>query len=171
MPEFLLHGNAELLLLVNDEQSKVLELHILAREFMCAYYNIYLALLDLLEHLLCRCGTACAAQVFNGAGELLQALLEREVVLVCEYGRGYKHCHLLAVCGGLEGGAYRDLGLAEAHITAYQTVHRTLALHVPLYLVGSFQLVGCVLIDEACLELVLQVTVGRECEALLLVAF
>ena len=132
--------------------------------------DIYLALFYLLENLLGSRCTTCAAQVLNGAWELFQALPECEVMLVGEYRCGYKYRNLLAVSGCLEGRAYRNLGLAEPDISAYETVHRTPALHVALDVSGGLQLVGRVLIDETCLKFRLQVAVGRKCEPLFPVA-
>ena len=91
-------------------------------------------------------------------------------MLVGEYGGGYEHGNLFAVGGGLKGSADGNLCLAEAYVAADEAVHRALALHVTLHVVGGFQLVGGILIYEACLELVLQIAVGRESKTLLLVA-
>ena len=166
LAQFLLYGNAEFLLLVDDEQSQVFEFYVFARESVGADNNVYLALFELFQYafaLFCR---ACAAQVFYRAGELFQSLLEVKIVLIGEHGGGHEHCHLLAVGGGLEGCAYGNLGLSESHVAADETIHRTSALHVLLHFVCGFQLVGSVLVDEACFEFVLQVGVGREGESL-----
>ena len=81
-----------------------------------------------------------------------------------EHGGGHEHRHLLAVGGGLEGGTHRHLGLAEAHVAAHQAVHGAAALHIGLHVVGGLQLVGGVLVEEAALELMLQIGVGTERE-------
>ena len=61
LAQLLLHCNAELLLLVDDEQSQVLEFHLFACELVGADDNIYLALLYLLKNFLCGGCAACAA--------------------------------------------------------------------------------------------------------------
>ena len=45
LAQLLLGGHTELLLLVDDEQSEVTELHALADELVRTYYNIYLSVL------------------------------------------------------------------------------------------------------------------------------
>ena len=85
-----------------------------------------------------------------------------------QHCRRHEHGGLLAVDGSLEGGTDGNLGLAEAHVTADEAVHRLAALHIGFDGLGSGQLVGCVLIDERGLQLLLQVAVGRVGKALLL---
>ena len=75
---------------------------------------------------------------------------------------GHQHSHLLAVRGSLESGTYGHFRLAESHVAAYEAVHRSVALHVMLYVLCGFRLVRRVLIQERRLQLVLQVRVGRE---------
>ena len=61
LAQFLFYRNAELLFLVDDEQSQVLEFHLFACELVGADDNIYLALLYLLKNFLCGGCAACAA--------------------------------------------------------------------------------------------------------------
>ena len=51
-------------------------------------------------------------------------------LLLGEDRGGREHQHLLALAGGLEGGAQRHLGLAEADVAADQPVHRLARGHV-----------------------------------------
>ena len=78
-----------------------------------------------------------------------------------------EHSHLLAVAGSLERCAHGNLCLAETHIAAHQTVHGLCLLHVGLHVLCGAQLVGRVFVEETCLQLVLHVAVGAECETLL----
>lgn len=76
-------------------------------------------------------------------------------MLVGQHGGWDEHGHLLAVGGGLEGGADGDFGLAEAHVAADEAVHGLVRLHVGLDGLGGGQLVGGILIDERGLQLLL----------------
>ena len=69
-------------------------------------------------------GRAEAADDVDRERVVLEALGERAVVLLGEDRRRRQDEHLLAVVGGLEGGAQRDLGLAVADVAADQAVHR-----------------------------------------------
>src|SRR5574344_1295350 len=91
-------------------------------------------------------------------------------MLVGQYGGRHHHCHLLAVCGGLECGSDCHFCLAKSHISAYQSIHRTLLLHVSLHVLGSLQLVGCVFIDKTCLQFMLHVAILAVGKTLLLQA-
>ena len=91
-------------------------------------------------------------------------------MLICKHSCRHKHCHLLAVGSCLEGGAYGHLGLAETDVAAYKAVHRPVALHISLDSCSSSDLVGGILIDKRCLELMLHVAVGGELKAFLILA-
>ena len=58
-------------------------------------------------------------------------------MLLGEDRRRDEHQDLLAVLGGLEGGAQGDLGLAVADVAADQAVHRVRRLHVVLDVVDG----------------------------------
>ena len=58
LAQFFLGADAKLLLLVNDEQAKIVELYRLSNELVGAYDDVYLALLQFLQYLV---GLACAA--------------------------------------------------------------------------------------------------------------
>ena len=81
-----------------------------------------------------------------------QALDERAEVLLGEDRRRHQHHHLLAVAGGLDRGAQRDLGLAVADVAADQAVHRPLGLHVGDHVLDRVALVGRLAVREARLE-------------------
>ncbi len=168
--EPLFDRNAEFLLLVDYQQSQVFELHVLAYQLVGAHDDVDLALGQVGEYLAGFLGRAGARQVLDAHGEVAQALAEGGVVLEGEHSRGHQHGHLLAVGGCLERRAYRDLGLAEAHVAAYQAVHGALAFHVGLDGPCRRELVGSVLVDKRCLQLLLHVRVGSEGMAPLLAA-
>ena len=91
-------------------------------------------------------------------------------MLISQHRGGHKHSGLLAVGSSLKRSAYRHFRLAESHIATHQAVHRAFALHVGLHRLRRLQLVGRVLIDKRSLKLMLQISVGRICESLLLAA-
>ena len=87
-----------------------------------------------------------------------------------EHGGGHQYGHLLRVGSRLEGGTDGDLRLSETYVAAYEAVHRARTLHVGLDGLRGLQLVGGIFIDEAGLQLMLQVGVGGIGETLLLAA-
>ena len=105
-----------------------------------------------------------AAQVLDPHGEFFQPVVERSVMLQGEDRGRNQHGDLFRVGDGLESGADRDLGLAEADVAADQPVHRRAALHILLDQLRGGLLVGRVFVDERGFQLVLQVTVRRICE-------
>lgn len=122
LAQLLLGRHAELLLLVDHEQTEVLELDALAQYLVRADQDVDFAAFDLFENLARLLRAFEAAQVLDADGELLQPLVERTVVLQCEDGRGDQHGDLLRVGDGLEGRADRDFGLAEPDVAADQPV-------------------------------------------------
>ena len=144
-----------------------MELHHLADELMRTYYNVYLAVGQVMQQFGGLLGTPGARQVVHTDRHVLQATGERAVVLVCQHGCRHEHCHLLAVAGRLERRTHGHLGLAEAYVTAYQTIHGLGLFHVGLHVLRGLQLVGGVLIEERSLQFLLQIAVVAECEALL----
>ena len=129
-----LHGlfvaHAKAVLLVDDEQSQILEFGALAQQLVRANHNIHGAVGQPLEcdiDLLCR---AKAAHLNDFHRPLGKTIDQRLVVLLGEQRGWCQQRHLLAAGDTNEGGAQRDLGLAKAHITANQPVHRARADHV-----------------------------------------
>ena len=105
-------------------------------------------------------GGAEPVEVVDVDGQSLETVAEGVVVLEGQYGVGHKDGHLLGVAAGFEGGADGHFGLAEAHVAADEAVHGGGVLHVVLDVLGGFELVGGVLVEEGGLELLLQVAVG-----------
>ena len=162
LTQFLLGTDAELLLLVDDEQTKILKLHRLADELMRTYDNINLPLCQVFQQsrsLFTRFGTG---EVVHTHGHILQTRGEGTKMLIGQHRGRHEHGHLLAVGSSLEGSTYGHLSLAKAHITADKTVHGTGTFHVGLHVLSSLQLVRGVFIKEAGLEFVLHIAVGTE---------
>ncbi|OAV68855.1 hypothetical protein Barb6XT_00767 [Bacteroidales bacterium Barb6XT] len=170
LAQLFLYGDAKLLLFVYDEQPKVFELHVLAHDAMRAYQYINLSLAQLLQCLLYLCRCAGAADVIYFAGEIFQAFREGLIMLEGKYRGWHEHSRLLVVSRCFEGSADGHFRFAEAHIAAYQPVHRAVALHVLFHFGGRLCLVGSVLVNETRLQLMLQIAVRREGKALFLLA-
>ncbi len=166
--ELLLYGHSELLFLVDDQKSEILEFNRFGYQLVGADQNIDLAVSQIGQYLLDLPGTPRSRQIFDPDGEIFKPLTERIVVLISQYGRRHQHGGLLRVAGRLEGRTHRHLGLAESDIAAYQAVHRPVALHIGLHGLRGGQLVGSILVDKRRLKLALQIRVGREAESFLL---
>ena len=81
-----------------------------------------------------------------------EAVDEGRVMLLGEQRRRDEHRHLLAGLHGDEGGAQRDLCLAEAHVAADHPVHGLARLHVGEHLVDGCGLIGGFLETKSRLE-------------------
>ena len=148
LTELLLGPYSELLLLVYDEKSEVLEFKSLSYELMSTYDYVERACL---EPVLYICDFLCSPQtayIIYVAWEVLQTAQECLVMLQGEDGRRNKDSNLLAVRNRLECSADGDFSLAEAHIAAYKPVHRAVVLHVALDGLHCLFLVRSVLIHE-----------------------
>ena len=153
--QLLLCGHSKLLFLVDDEQPQVVPFHLFAYQLVGADEYVYLARLKVGEDLPRLFGRARAGEVVHAHGEVVQSLGEGLVVLVGEHSGRHEHRHLLGVAGCLECRSYGHFGLAEAHVAADEPVHGMCALHVGLDVLRGLELVGRVLIEEACFQLVL----------------
>ena len=139
--EPLLVGDPEAVLLVDDHQAQVLELHVPLEQPVGADDDVHLATPKLLHHPpLLRPG-AEAAQHLHAHGEGAQPLREGGVVLLGQHRGGHQHRHLLAVHGRLEGGPQGYLRLAVPHVAAHQPVRGPGLFHVALDLGNGLSLV------------------------------
>ena len=116
-------GDAEVLLLVDDQQPEPLEADRLAEQRMRADDDVDVAFLDAgLDG-----GEVLGGDQARGLGDAhrqaLEALGEGGEVLARQQRGRHHHRHLEAVERGDEGGPQRHLGLAEADVAAHQPVH------------------------------------------------
>ena len=168
--QLLLDSYAEFLLLIDHEKSQIIEFHRFADNFMGPDQNINLSGGKIGKNSLgVLCGTS-TRQVIDPYGKILQSVGKSMIMLICEDGGGDKYGGLLVVGGSLEGGAYRHFRLSESDISADQAVHWTGTLHVGFHGLGGRQLVGGILVDEGCLQLMLHVAVGGKRESFLVFA-
>ena len=128
----LLLRDAEALLLVDDDEPERLR-HDIAREHAVRPdQDVDLALCVVREHRAHLGRAAHAGDELDPQREVAEAVAERLQVLLREHGRRCQHEHLAAAARDLEGGAQRDLRLAEADVAADQAVHRAIGLEIVL---------------------------------------
>jgi hypothetical protein len=152
----------EPLLLVDDQQTELAELHVVAQQAMGADDHVDLARGESGDD---GAGLGVgeeAAEHLHPDGEAGEPLTEGLEVLLGQQGGGHKHCGLRAVLHGLEHGAHCDLGLAEPDVTAHEPVHGRGRLHVRLHVVDGRELIRCGLEGERVLQLPLPRRVGGE---------
>jgi hypothetical protein len=155
-------GDAEALLLVDDDEPEVLPLHALGEQRVGADHDVDGARGEPVEDPTSVLVGDEPGQRLDLDGEAGEALLEGLEVLLREDRGGHQHGDLLAVEHRLAGRADRDLGLAEPDVTGEQPVHRQRRLHVALDLVGDGELVVGLDVREGVLELGLHRPVGGE---------
>jgi hypothetical protein len=154
--EALLVADAEVLLLVDDQQAQVLEVHVLGEQRMGADHDIDLAAVDAFLGglgLLCRDETG---KLGNPHGQAGKTRLEGRVVLARPQGRRHDHGDLIARHHRHEGRTQRNLGLAETDVAADQTVHGPARAQVLDDLLDRLFLIVGLLIGEAGAELVVE---------------
>ena len=121
----LLVADAEMLLLVDDDEAEILELDRLAEQRMGADDDVDRAVRQALLRLL-HLGRGHEA---GGLGDVerqaAETVAEGPVMLARQQRRRHHDRDLLAAHGRDEGGAQRHLRLAEADIAADETIHRT----------------------------------------------
>ena len=153
----LLVRDAEMLLLVDDDQAEILELDRLAEQRVGADDDVDRAvgeaLLDLGQLGRRRRGATparpCTGKPAEALGEGLGVLARQQ--------RGRHHDRdLLAVHRRGEGGAQRHLGLAEADVAADQPVHRPAGGEIVEHGVDGGVLVVGLLVGKAGAELVVE---------------
>ena len=120
----LLVADAEMLLLVDDDEAEVLEAHGLAQHCVGADDDVDCAFGCALLHFAGLGRADHARELANPDREAGETVAEVLGMLAREQGRRRDDHGLLAVDRGGEGGAQRDLGLAETDIAADQPVHR-----------------------------------------------
>ena len=160
--EALLGGNAEALLLVDDDETQVAEADVLREEPVGPDDEVDGPVGQAGDRPVLLGRRNEPGEETDRERERPEALAERRVVLGREHGRRHEHGHLLAVLDRLERAAQGDLGLAVANVANDEPVHRPAGFHVELHLGGGAQLVGRLLVREARLHLGLPGRVDRE---------
>ena len=162
----LLVFHAETLLLIDDDESQILELDFRVQQLVRADDHVHRAGFQPLDGLVDLFGGLESAHGRHIDRETLESFAERLVMLLDKQRGGHEHGHLLAVLHGLEGGTQCDFGFAEAHVAADEAVHRHGLFHVGFNFVDGGELVGGFLIGEGVFQLFLPWGVRAEREAL-----
>ena len=165
LAQLLLMGHAEALLLVDDEQTQILELHALGQQLVGTDEQIHSARFHPLQHILHLRRCAESGQHLHRHRERPEPGDGRGVVLLCQHGGGYQNGGLFAVQNALHGRPQRHLRLAVAHIAAQQPIHGRRLLHIPLDIPDSGQLVVRLRVVEIILKLPLPRGVRRKGKA------
>jgi hypothetical protein len=144
--------HAEALLLVDDEEPEVLEVHVLRQEPVRPDDDVALAVLHLGEHLLQLALRLEAAHRVDGERVVFHPRLEDAKVLLREDRRRAQEGHLLAGHGDAVRRAERHLRLAEADVAAHEAVHRAIGFEVVVHVVDRARLIRGLLEGERRLE-------------------
>ena len=136
------------MLLVEDDQAEARELHVLGEQPVGADEDVDLAGGKVGDGLLLLLLAAEARQFGDLDRPVGKAVGEGVVVLLGQQRGRAQHGDLLAAGDGDEGGAQRDLGLAETDVAADQPVHRLARAHVGDHGIDRGHLVGCFLEAE-----------------------
>ena len=164
--DLFLVADAEVLLLVDDEQAEVLELDRLAEQRMRADHDVDRAVGEALLGRLQIGARDQARGLRDLHREAAEALAEGLVVLAREQRGRHDHRDLLAVHRRDESGAQRHLGLAEADVAAHQPVHRLAGAEIVEHRVDHGLLVLGFVVGEAGAELLVHAVRDGELRAL-----
>ena len=153
--DFLLVCHAEPLLLIDDQKSQTLELHILGKHPVRADHDVHISFFQTFDRLFHLSGRPEPRHHVHADREILHSLDERIVDLLRQ-DRCRDQVHdLFSFLHRLERRAECDLRLSVSHIPADQAVHDLLALHVPLRIVDRSELIVRLIIGEHLLEFLL----------------
>ena len=155
LTQTLLVRDAEALLLVDDEQTQVFELHALAQQLMGADKQVHTAVLHPFQHILDLLGGAEAGQHLHRDREGPKPGGGGGIMLLRQHSGGHQQRHLLAVQDALHGGAEGHLRLTVAHVAAEQPIHGHGFLHIGLDLPDGGQLIVGLRIVEGLLKFLL----------------
>ena len=160
--ELLLLHHAETLLLVDDDQSEVLEASVVLHQPMGADDDVHGAGGKVFDHSLLLTSRAEAGEQLDAHGIIRHPFAECVEMLLRQHRRRHQHRHLTPIHHRFERGANGNFGLSETDVTADQAVHRLGGLHVGLGFEDGAHLIGCLLVNERFFKLALPRCIGRE---------
>ena len=115
---------------------------------MGANDNVQFAISKVLKGLGFLFGCSEAIHVINRNRHVFESLGKGAKMLVGKNGCGYQNGYLFAIIHRLKCRADGHFGFAKAHIATHQTIHWSIAFHVVFDVLGGFELIGCVFVDE-----------------------
>ncbi len=121
---------AKALLLVHDQKSQVLKLHILGQKAVGADQYVQLSRPHFLQRLPVFFRAAEAADHADVNRKPFKPLDEGSIMLLYQNGGGGQHGYLLAAHYGAECGAHGHLSFAVAYIAAQQAIHIDRLFHI-----------------------------------------
>ena len=116
-------GNAEPVLLVDDRQPQVAELHGILYQGVCAHQQLYAAVLQAGVDLAPLTGTRAAREQAHVDAYLGDKLAQGVKMLARQDLRGRHHARLVAVVDSQEHAHQRHQGLAAANVALDKAVH------------------------------------------------
>ena len=122
--EPLLVGDAEALLLVDDDEPQVGELHVFGQQAMGADEDVHPPGRRIGQHLFDLAGRPEARDVLHPHRLVGESIAKGLGVLLGQHGGGTQHCHLPVLGHGQVRRPHGHLGLAEAHVTADEAIRR-----------------------------------------------
>ena len=127
---FFFMTHAESLLLIDHEESEILESDIIRQQSVRAYHQVYPAAFDSFYRLAKRGLRFESRQFFYLKREFVETLPEIVVMLIDQKCSRREYGCLLALRYAFENSSGSDLRLAVAYISAEEPVHRKRFLHV-----------------------------------------
>ena len=158
-------GDAEALLLINDQQAQVMELHALLQQLVGPDEQIDAAPLGRVQNPLLLLGGGIAGEDLDFDGEVPEPAAGGGIVLLRQHRGGHQNGGLLAVQHALHHRPEGHLRLAVAHVAAQQAVHGPGLFHVLLDLPDGPELIVRLRIGEGLLKFQLPGRVRRKGKA------
>ena len=158
--------HTEALLLIDDEEPKILEMDVRLKDPVGPDQDIELPVRELLQDFLLFLRRAETAQHINPDAKMVHPLPEGHQMLLGQDRRRCHDRHLAAIHDSLESRPDRHLGLAVSHIAAQKAVHGDGFFHIRLDFADGLQLIRGLLKRKFCLELLLPGGIGSKRMAL-----
>ena len=151
---------------IDNQQPQIFKLYIFVHQLVGANDDVNFTIGEMLMDFPFFLGRSKAVEVIDSDGHIGQSFLERAIVLKGQNCSGHQNGHLLPVIDCLERGPNGHFGLTETYITTDKPVHRALALHIFLDVLGGTGLIGRVFVNKGGLQLVLQIRIRAILKAL-----
>ena len=158
----LLVGHAEALLLIDDQQAQILELHAFLQQFVGADQHVHAAVSHPVQNPLALLGTGEAGEYFDFDREVLETAHGGGIVLAGQHRSRHKDGRLLAVQNTLHHGTEGHFRFAVAHVATQQAIHGAGPLHILFKVMDGPQLIVRLRVGKGLLKLHLPRGVRRE---------